>query len=133
MYSNEYQYSKIMRLSTTFIRKQHDLRYDLIVSVKEMMTAIWNLTKSNTVNIFDHYDSICERIRTVIFIDPFAQDSQVSWGWIHEISRIGEDVWVSSVGPAGTRTDNIYDYSTDEIVRIYEELENIYKFEKKNR
>lgn len=121
-----------MRLSTTFIRKQADFRYELIVGIKEMLTAIRNLTKSSSVNIYDHYGFLCERIRTVVF-DSYDDECAMSWGWIHEISRIGEDVWVSSVGPAGTRTDNIYDYSTDEIVRIYEELENIYKFEKKNR
>ena len=120
-----------MRRADTFIRKKANLLYDLVSSIKELYHAIYELTGNPEIDFKNAYDNCTERIRTTVFGNYFF-DTKIEWGVITGVTRFGESIIVRAENPSGdgARAMDIYSYSIDEMVDIYEQLENVYNYEK---
>jgi hypothetical protein len=120
-----------MRKSRTFARKCSDLLFDLVSSTKELWYAITELTKNPVISFTDYNArGITDSVRSY----AFKPDGSMEWGTISYLTRGGgedaEKVFITVTGKDGYRNDDLYRFSADEMVEIYFQLENIYRYEK---
>ena len=115
-----------MKRADTFIKAKMNLKYDLVASIKELYTAIVGSTECVVIDLKENYRHIYDEI----YVPVGLVDSDCEWGLITRVYRFKEDMWVQVETPASIRTRDIYDLSIDDLVRLYEQLEKVYKYEK---
>jgi hypothetical protein len=111
-----------MKRADTFIKAKINLKYDLIASIKELYTAIG----CAVIDLKDNYRHIYDEI----YVPVGLVDSDCEWGLITQVYRIREDMQVRIETPTSIRDRDIYDLSIDDLVRLYEQLEIVHKYEK---
>jgi hypothetical protein len=117
-----------MKKARTFARKCSELIYDLVASTKEMWYAITELTHNPVINFTEYYEKC---VITPVKAYSYNSRGDMEWGGVSSLTRDGEErILVTVMGKDGHRTDSIYKFSADEMVDIYFQLENIYRYEK---
>lgn len=119
---------QIMKKARTFARKCSELIYDLVASTKEIWFAITELTHNPVINFTEYYK---KGVITPVKAYSYNSRGDMEWGTVSSLTRDdGERILVTVMGKDGHRTDGIYQFSTGEMVEIYFQLENIYRYEK---
>lgn len=111
-----------MKRADTFIKAKMNLKYDLVASIKELYTAIGRAV----IDLKENYRHIYDEI----YIPVGLVDSDCEWGLITQVYRFREDMQVQVETPSSIRDRDIYDLSIDDLVRLYEQLEIVHKYEK---
>ena len=126
-----------MKRSSTFVKKHAELLYGLVAAVKEMYHAITSITGKDYIPIseYSHYKGVGKSVRGYAKVNTPYSPGDMQTGRITTVCRPDNDkesvhfkVWSLN----GDRDDDIYQYSVDEILAVYEQLEAIYQYEKKS-
>lgn len=117
-----------MKKARTFARKCSDLLYDLVSSTKELWYAITELTHNPVID-FTSYNE--KGVTYSVKAYSYNSRGDMEWGNISSLTRNDEErILVTVISKDGSRTNDIYTFSADEMVDIYFQLENIYRYEK---
>ena len=137
-----------MRKADTFFRYKSKLVTDLVVSIKEIYAAIWKLTGNRVINFYAYrnlyaYLNACGNVSVPVSSPVWAPvfdgnkgpTDGVEYGTITYLYRSpaknDEDILLETHSNGGrARIQSVYDYSMDELIYVYDELEKIYKYEK---
>lgn len=134
-----------MRKADTFFRYKSKLVTDLVVSIKEIYAAIWKLTGNRVINFYAYRKEltkcgnatvpVCSPVWAPVFDYDKGPTAGVEYGTITYLYRSpaknSEDILLEAHSNAGrARIESVYDYSMDELIYVYDELEKIYKYEK---
>ena len=134
-----------MRKADTFFRYKSKLVTDLVVSIKEIYAAIWKLTGNRVINFYAYRKEltkcgnvpapVCSPVWAPVFDGNKGPTDGVEYGTITYLYRSpaknDEDILLETHSNGGrARIQSVYDYSIDELIYVYDELEKIYKYEK---
>lgn len=123
-----------MKHSSTFLKKRNDLLYGLVAAIKEIYYAITTITGEDNIIIsnYANYRGVGKEVKSYAnVLSPYSAGN-LETGTITTVYRQSESVRFKAQGISSERDDGIYDFSVDEILAVYEQLEAIYKFEKAN-
>ena len=134
-----------MRKADTFFRYKSKLVTDLVVSIKEIYAAIWKLTGNRVISLYAYRKEftkcgnitvpVCRPVWAPVFDTDNGPTAGVTYGTITYLYRSpaknDEDILLETISDDGfARIQSVYDYSMDELIYVYDELEKIYKYEK---
>jgi len=134
-----------MRKADTFFRYKSNLVTDLVVSIKEIYAAIMSLTGNRVINFYAYGKElttcgnvpvpVCRPVWAPVFDAKYGPTAGVTYGTITYLYRSpaknDEDILLETISNDGfARIQSVYEYSMDELIYVYDELEKIYKYEK---
>lgn len=116
-----------MKKSDTLFRHKANLLYEVCGSIREMVNVITAKTNTGSVDLRVYYEMGVTTGMVGAWVNVEGREGY--WDNITEICREGKD------GHIIIRTQNyvsdgwdMYDFSMDELIYLYDELEKIYKF-----
>ena len=124
-----------MKKADTLFRRKSQVVTEVVVAIKEIYHAITSLTGEHQIMLETYARKfLCDRVGAYTY-PAEGPEKGAEWGTMQMIYRhIGEEnVYIVTTSKTYTRIDDLYDYSIDELIYIYDELEKIYNYEKKNR
>ena len=111
-----------MKKASTFIKKAAELKYDLVASTKEIYHAITSITKDSGISLTTYRRmEVCQSV-------PSSDGGFISKVYRPERS---ESIIFLVWGIHGYSDKDIYDFPVAEMIDVYEQLEKIYHYEKK--
>ena len=111
-----------MKKARTFIKKAAELKYDLVAATKEIYHAITSITKDSGISLSEYRKKgVCESPHS-----PYG-------GFVSKVYRPqgSESIIFLVWGTRGYSDNDIYDFPVAEMIDVYEQLEKIYQYEKK--
>lgn len=122
-----------MKKADTLFRRKSQIVTEVVVAIKEIYHAITSLTGEHQIMLENYARKfVCDRVGAYTY-PAEGPEKGAEWGTMQMIYRhTGEEsVHIVTTSKTYTRIDDLYDYSIDELIYIYDELEKIYNWEKK--
>ena len=118
-----------MKQADTLFRHKSRFADELSVAFKEIFTAITALTKKPSIDLVDYVNlGVCDRVGSWIMDND--GESGVFGTFVSVYRKPGkEEIFLLASGYDSERDEDTYDYTLDELVYLYDELEKILHYE----
>ena len=119
-----------MKRARTLHKSYSNLFYDVVVACKELYYKISKLTGRIVIDLRYYSEQIPVPVRTFVYIDD--EKASIEFGDITGVLRdTGESLLIQLESSNAAELVGIYDMELSKLVELYDQLEGIYKYEKK--
>lgn len=120
-----------MKRARTLHKSYSNLFYDVVVACKELYYKISKLTGRIVIDLrYTYSEQIPVPVRTFVYADE--EKTSIEYGYVTGVLRdTGESLLIQLESPNAADLVDIYDMELSKLVELYDQLEGIYKYEKK--
>lgn len=123
-----------MKRSSALYRRRANLLYDVCGSIREMTNVITAKTNEDSVNLLAYNKIGVTDVMVGAWVRDNIGDCKGHWDDITEVCREDKDGHIIiHTQKYGLNGRDMYDFSTDELIHLHNQLEKIYKFIVKNK
>lgn len=120
-----------MKRARTLHKSYSNLFYDVVVACKELYYKITKLTGKVVIDLCHTYsEQIPVPVRSFVYADE--EKTSIEYGYVTAVLRdTGENILIQLQSSNAAELVGIYDMELSKLVELYDQLEGVYKLEKK--